>query len=110
MSPVSPSPADRPNVDSVSASNAAPDESVFEKLPKAPELLDASPELVGSKRAKSTKSLKSAPRPSEDAAAPFDFSKVPAKYARDVAPANSSLLSQTAPTLAPQSKSEAKRS
>lgn len=105
MSPVSPSPADRPNVDSVSASNAAPDESVFEKLPKTPELLDASPELVGSKRAKSTKSLKSAPRPSEDAAAPFDFSQVPAKYARDAASSNAPQNSQTSqsPQTAPPS-------
>lgn len=109
MSPVSPSPADRPNADAVSASNAAPDESVFEKLPKAPELLDASSELVGSKRAKSTKSLKSAPRPSEDAAAPFDFSQVPAKYARAAAPSNVSQLSQSsqiASTSAPRPLAE----
>ena len=83
MSPAFPSPADRPNADAASSPNAASDESVFEKLEKAPELLDASPELVGPKRAKSTQSLKSAPRPSDAAAESFDFSQVPEKFARD---------------------------
>ena len=105
MYPDSPSRSDRSKADDLSSFNAAPDESVFEKLPKAPELLDASSELIGSKRAKSTKSLKSAPRPSKDAAGSFDFSEVPEKYARNAAPLNASQLSQssqTAPPSAPQ--------
>lgn len=84
--PVSSSPSDsRSNAaaDVSASSPSAFDESVFEKLPKAPELLDARPELARSKRSKSEKSLKPAPAPSEAAASPFDFSQVPDRFVRD---------------------------